>query len=863
MEINNSKPHPTQRLAAVLASLADTSARIADPSRHEKVLSYLKDETAVLGAHAIVTNLNAFKVIEDCLESDDVRLLSLALRFAGTLLASEKETGPGIFQILKGQHPKILGKLLLYSTSRDADSRLRFGCIEALNGLCQSDHAVQWLVEKEAISDIIWCAFEDDCIYVSASLTTLLKTLITSPRPIQISKTILSSSEFGRHVLLNNLIVQGNLFQLLESVLLDTDWRPFCAHPDAKEDILRNRPVVQQPVEKRILVLTLIWELCRAENRRAAVSFLKDARLIRALFARYRVETDRLVLSRMFDVMRELVCGPVADVGLFDAAAATFLPFPAGKFPALFRNLVACGLLPLLESSVDRHDVLLVTKLMGIIKVGASCLASSLSRSAVDSYLWLLWTVFRGAIDALATWEDSVMGWNMLTLPRLQIQVDGPDAILSTRIVDLIRSRLSKVAEIASQHRHITRCLLDVVLDLSEAVSICLEAGPVSRHSQDAVLSMMRMCIIEPSIRKVNRIAQVAMGNLNRFLKVVDASFSVEEITEILTHIIEDPDTKPSILKLAFTAVPNLFRFATFTNAHKSQLTEPILSRFYDMEWEVRTMTLHLASTLFQSPQPQQLAFSLPLLVPVLNRCKDAEPGVRHAALTATRDLVVASPRGWAHLCASNHCDAFLTALVRVYLQDSEALVRRTALEVLRALVVADGLVTQGLFCHDDVANGDRVGPTRLHRLVVNDPDWEVRVRALNLLETLFCLKDGTGIQTGVWFYQLKGTKLVKEATVDTSRIVRAEAAKLVSTLLAALDGQMAFPNRSRKRAFVCIESPEVDLLEMLQAIDLPALVEGSTAEHIYEEALDMNANYLQEGEELNEGNNILCCYDC
>ncbi|KAJ3120512.1 hypothetical protein HK100_012760 [Physocladia obscura] len=62
------------------------SPEIADPSRHEKILSFLKSETNRLPALSLVNEpFNALSVSEKCLGSNDDRLVSLALRFVGKL----------------------------------------------------------------------------------------------------------------------------------------------------------------------------------------------------------------------------------------------------------------------------------------------------------------------------------------------------------------------------------------------------------------------------------------------------------------------------------------------------------------------------------------------------------------------------------------------------------------------------------------------------------------------------------------------------------------------------------------------------------------------------------------------------------
>lgn len=53
------------------------------------------------------------------------------------------------------------------------------------------------------------------------------------------------------------------------------------------------------------------------------------------------------------------------------------------------------------------------------------------------------------------------------------------------------------------------------------------------------------------------------------------------------------------------------------------------------------------------------------------------------------------------------------------------------------------------------------------------------------------------------------------------------------------------------------------EFYEKILDLDIDFLKERSVPEHLYQEALEMDDAMLFENNELNDGNNILTCYDC
>jgi hypothetical protein len=105
---------------------------------------------------------------------------------------------------------------------------------------------------------------------------------------------------------------------------------------------------------------------------------------------------------------------------------------------------------------------------------------------------------------------------------------------------------------------------------------------------------------------------------------------------------------------------------------------------------------------------------------------------------------------------------------------------------------------------------------------------------------------------------QLMGVRLQKEPELhktmlsimndDDSRIVRRKCIDILQSLV----------HKSEWMEYLS----EADQSLLLQ-IDFPDLLERNAFEHVYQEVLDMSDSIIEERDPLNEGNNVLFCYDC
>ncbi|KAI9335291.1 hypothetical protein BDR26DRAFT_535842 [Obelidium mucronatum] len=146
----------------------------------------------------------------------------------------------------------------------------------------------------------------------------------------------------------------------------------------------------------------------------------------------------------------------------------------------------------------------------------------------------------------------------------------------------------------------------------------------------------------------------------------------------------------------------------------------------------------------------------------------------------------------------------------------------------------------------DGGSHGFKLSQHNLKRLLLDDPNWEVRLHTLSFLSSVLERLALVDTHLMNWIFQVKCQELLSEMTKDSSRVVRAESVNVISKVL-------SLSSVLNNAAYV----------ECLASIDLGSVRDLSQVEYIYEEALDVGKSLIQENDPLNEGNNVMHCYDC
>jgi len=188
-----------------------------------------------------------------------------------------------------------------------------------------------------------------------------------------------------------------------------------------------------------------------------------------------------------------------------------------------------------------------------------------------------------------------------------------------------------------------------------------------------------------------------------------------------------------------------------------------------------------------------------------------------------------------------------------------------------------------------------------MYKLTLDDSDWEVRIRACEFLAAVWehCvalderadyraraakrLKDSTEqehMAPNWWFYDIKGDKILIEATQDASRLVRLSSVETLKKMKASMkerlsNGSIVMPEAllagadpadatHKRKESDSVDHPHITFYRALCQLDFERLDATTSVEQLYQEVLDVERVeqvVMAENEQANDGNNVLDCY--
>lgn len=339
----------------------------------------------------------------------------------------------------------------------------------------------------------------------------------------------------------------------------------------------------------------------------------------------------------------------------------------------------------------------------------------------------------------------------------------------------------------------------------------------------------------------------------------VDASSGEERIgVRVVPSIISTIDTHAS-LRLdpsVFSRLLDIIIQATPTCNYQDLLEDPILrSALVDIlgdpeniPWDVQDYTLKFLGAVFSSCQRadsgwQGLWNVFGQLVTDDARCHvfvraSAAAAIVHCFLGKGLDEAVVSK--------------LVQSVVKQALHDPEAIVRRSCFQGLDRLIVESVSVAANPCISDDqwksiVSSGCR------------DTDWEVRKTTIGLLVSMM-------EHRYTLFKIVDGSRLICDLVNDDSRSVKET---VYYSLLAMRKFGILVSAGSKRGTRMLVtddDDTDEDVIHLCgETIDLREIREKSVAEGLYDEALvfEVDGSMIREHDMLNDGNNILTCYDC
>ncbi|KAI8139279.1 hypothetical protein BJV82DRAFT_627849 [Fennellomyces sp. T-0311] len=314
----------------------------------------------------------------------------------------------------------------------------------------------------------------------------------------------------------------------------------------------------------------------------------------------------------------------------------------------------------------------------------------------------------------------------------------------------------------------------------------------------------------------------------------------------------------------------------------KQDIAEPLVMqlklKLMETEWDIRDAVIGFIGSLFKQPTSEvkvsfALEHDLPLLV--FDRITDSEPYVAASALNALQNLMQ-SKEGWSFIQRNQYTRRIACELPGM-LYDTEAFVRRAALDAIRCLVAhrsCEGMTIEATPSGQSSLNPEVVA-TRM-----DDPDSSVIIRMCRLFYDLWKLhlhekeqqkrgktdqSSGQSVYQSI-FYMLQGDYWIIEATHATQRRVRAEAYEIIRRILDEHAMEYStVPRSDKKRTNQEDADKDALFLEKLSNVDFDRLRITSNPEHLFQEALDINAEMMMHSLEPNhpdDDRNILDCYN-
>ncbi|KAF9585107.1 BRCA1-associated ATM activator 1 [Lunasporangiospora selenospora] len=916
-------------LRAVVAALPQMPRNIVDDTRHEKVLSYVSAFIAQGDPTLMATMLSDWGIlntISTCLAPDqDYRISCVALRILGYLLEYEpvpEQIGndatdtPRIWTLLESKHPTILTFLLQNILGEEALTR--YSCWFALERIGKNDGGAQWLLQSGNFSEMVRAALKDSSTFVLAAVCQFLVAVIEN-RSIDPLQTT------AHDALLDSLLVSISLLDLIQSMVTD-----------------------KSSETNRLAGLEFLWMLANSRSARSA-AFLRQSRLFN-MYMDLLLDDSRLVRARALEILSILLESAEDPLGILgEAAEQQEMELDRSHDEALvqcYKHLMDVNIVALIEQEKSLKAIHVAT---GILDAMVKPLRHSeemhghgknFKDSILTAVLWMIDTIHKGQStdfqDNLNYCSPPVVKGDL----KLAKLLNSPE--LRERVLTLLQTKQPRSAGTLPRM---------IIMSSLKALQILALNFPTAVEQSDAIQIVLSI-LLDQKMCSDQRVFKACLATIPIMLKskvqneqLLDEPLFLSTM-ETIIGLIHRPSNGSSSLRLILVAVQEFFMDPTLGMKLVQEkigqtLANSLGRKLYDMEWDVRDNVVEFIGNLFNHGGPDsgvEWALKHDLLELVFQKLSDEEAYVRAASIHAF-EIIMRDARGWKNMC-SEGLEARLSTQLPILIRDSEAFVRRAVLEAMICLVSEreSGIIL--------MVNGTDlfVDAVFMSRLTLDDADWEVRIRACEFLAAVWehCvaldekadyrsraskrMRDSDFLQdepapgllpSTWWFYDIKGDKILVEATQDSSRLVRRTSVEILKKMKKAIESRMdpllrekgkdhtvapvqtqvlagekeALPLQERHdpvRKRGADESddrtvegvdpitgnsenknsgqkhPHADFYAVLKGLDFVRLDATTSLEQLYEEVLNVEKVedvVMAETEDANFGNNVLDCY--
>ncbi|KAL2919918.1 hypothetical protein HK105_200835 [Polyrhizophydium stewartii] len=798
-------------LRRVLLGIPAMSPAISDPARHEKVLSFVAGLCSQAPAATVARlsgDLDALGVLCPAIPHPaDDRITSLALRILGVLVAASAAGSPAgsgaprvpVFQSLRKRYPPVLDHILLLGPDRG----------EA--GDAESKSAIDLFGCLETLG--MWLACDAAVAWMSDECE-------------RIRDLVLHAFET------QNLFVVRSCCRLVLGILtLD---RPAslsharCLHAalvgaDALPQRLAEMADAGATADDKIAVLELAWLVAESAHP-GAIELLVDCDLVMVCFD-LLADMDRIVQHRAVDVL----------ILLFSQQArhgTRLISQPAHTLLQSDFDFVVSSILVRRECASPTARQ--CAPYFGVLEILWHTSASQDARDALR-------IVLQSALDVVLAGGSGVVALNA---PFAEL------GHMCTRAHSSIASSLR--AGSAAQQRAARQMSCDALVS-----AICRLAESSPQQLADLLLVLLSPhAACPPKPLTSGLVSLAAILRSNQSMPALSASLLWSAIQPLAEPGPKDDYSIP-LLKALLDLLLLLVECggAECEPCVASWMQQLLVSGTWDAQDVALEATTRVFSAGHSTPVSKALSSRLDVIHCVASCLKSPSSFVRSSALGCLACLI-SDPEMHIHLAST---PGLVAEIVPMMTGDPEAFVRRAAVSLV-ALLVGDPAAARRLIV-DNNGVPAAITASSIGKCCFDD-DLEVRVQAVRLLVALFGRADDVALAADPDehpFFVVDGDRHFVSMLDDPSRLVRQQALEGVLALRSMhIDTALRDAKRERHAG-----SRADAFLSRLAAVDTEEMRMRCIPEHLYQEALDMDASVLNESNERGEGNNVLYCYDC
>ncbi|KAI9206718.1 armadillo-type protein [Polychytrium aggregatum] len=636
---------------SVVANLPTLTTDLADPTRYEKLLSFL--EGFLRGdpdSLQFMIDIGVLPALTTCIDSDNPRIVSLALRLFGHLIASDKDSGAGVFKTTQNRFSGILEAYITIGTDEAASLSAKYGCLVGL-GLClKSEPGAQWIHETGRLLDIVLPAFGSPSTFVAEASCECIAVILGSPqiRP--------GRNDPGVYQLLTTtLLVSGRLGMVLKELLSS-----------------------RSSIDAKLAGTELLWRLSRVETQ-SSLGFFIDEELVPALLAMLP-DSDRIIRQRVLDILGSLFAWTSDPAALlFGFNSTNYSQDDDGLGEALLREHIV----PMMKQ-VTKPTHADVSFILGFLEV-LSLLDSSRTDDAIHTTRkWrsstdlrisaLLATLCFEALSEPARRHQECANWCAEHLKTPQSKWTAATELLRTWI---------KALSGTLQHR---RRMLSLVIDaMVRIVNVRPESQSILCHLFCALLA-------ETDYRDHKKIVDGALALLLRCLSLSPSRAEASEISPIIDVMLDDAPLDSKTLQKLLVIVSLLAESEQIDQKATHMIVGKVVAKRYSASWDIRDTFVEFVGLMFSQDDQVKSNAAVTLAIRhefpriALSMVRDQEPFVRSTAMLSLQ-RIIQHPRGCLFLQTHDLGTTLSDGLAEILLGESEAFVRRSALELLGIMI--------------------------------------------------------------------------------------------------------------------------------------------------------------------------------